>query len=407
MCSFKQYTLFIGGVVMTYFIGLDLSKYKHDCFIMNEYGEVIRNSFSFTNNSEGFNTLLNVLNDLDPTQEKRIGFESTGHYGSNLKIFLETNGYSFMEFNPLLVSRFFKSETLRRTKTDKVDAQKIALYLASRDYKPNPNSSYHLQCLKSLTRLRESIIDERSLQLVRITNIMDKMFPEFKPIFGKQGFKSATALYLLENYGTPSKMANMTRSSYNRMSSKLRRTISYAKFCKIRELAKDTIGKENEILSFELDACLELFKELDKKVNELDNKILIELSFLKTHIPSITGIGDILAAGILAEYESIDKFDNPGQLAAFAGIEPSENQSGTHDGGGKMVKHGSPHLRRYLIQAAGNMLVHNPILYEYYLKKKSEGKCHKVALSHVARRLTRIIFYLEKNDKDFNIEKMR
>lgn len=392
---------------MTYFIGLDLSKYKHDCFIMNEYGEVIRNSFSFNNSKEGFNTLLNVLEDLDPNQEKRIGFESTGHYGSNLKIFLETNGYSFMEFNPLLVSRFFKSETLRRTKTDKVDAQKIGLYLASRDYSPNPNSSYHLQCLKSLTRLRESIVDERSLQLVRMTNIMDKMFPEFKPIFDSQGFKSATALYLLENYCTPSKMANMSKSSYDKMRYKLRRTISYAKFCKIKQLAKETIGNENEILSFELRICLELFKELDKKVEELDSKILSELSLLKSHIPSIKGIGDILAAGILAEYESIDKFDNPGQLAAFAGIEPSENQSGTHDGGGKMVKHGSPHLRRYLIQAAGNMLVHNPILYEYYLKKRSEGKTHNVALSHVARRLTRIIFYLEKNDTDFDIEKMR
>ena len=227
---------------MTCFIGLDLSKYKHDCFIINENGEVIRNSFSFNNDREGFNTLLNVLKELDPIQEKRIGFESTGHYGSNLKIFLERNGYSFMEFNPLLVNRFFKSETLRRTKTDKIDAQKIALYLQSRDYKPNPNSSYHLQCLKSLTRLRESLVDDRSSQIVRMTNIMDKMFPEFKSVFDKQGFKSATALYLLENYGTPSKMANMTRSSYDKMSSKLRRTVSYAKFCKIKQLAKETIG---------------------------------------------------------------------------------------------------------------------------------------------------------------------
>lgn len=110
---------------MTYFIGIDLAKYKHDCFIMDENGEAIRDSFSFNNDKEGFNTLLNVLNSLDSNQEKRIGFESTGHYGSNLKIFLERNGYSFMEFNPLLVHRHFKCETLRRTKNDKVDARKF------------------------------------------------------------------------------------------------------------------------------------------------------------------------------------------------------------------------------------------------------------------------------------------
>ena len=392
---------------MTYFIGIDLAKYKHDCFIMDQNGEVIRDSFSFTNDSEGFNTLLNVLNSLDSNQEKRIGFESTGHYGSNLKIFLERNGYSFMEFNPLLVYRHFKSETLRRTKNDKVDARKISSYLYTREYKPNPNSSYHLNCLKSLTRTRNALIKERTRHIIHMTNILDVMFPEFRPQFKDTGLKSATAIYLLENYGSPSKMANMTKTSYDKMKSKLRHTISYAKFIKIKELARNTVGNEDEILTFELNTYLELFKELDKKIQNVEDKIINEFSTMKCHISSIKGIGIITAAGILAEIESIDKFDNPGQLCAFAGIEPSENQSGTHDGGGKMVKHGSPHLRNYLMQTAEKMLIHNPVLYEYYLKKRDEGKHHNVALSHVARRLTRIIFYLEKNDTDFNIEKMR
>ena len=167
---------------MTYYVGLDLAKYKHDCFVMDENGEVIRDSFSFSNDVIGFNTLLNALNTLDPRQEKRIGLEATGHYGSNLKIFLERNGYSFMEFNSLLVYRHFKSETLRRTKNDKVDARMISSYLYTKEYKPNPNSSYHLNCLKSLTRLRESVIDERSLQLIRITNIMDASKQDAKQV---------------------------------------------------------------------------------------------------------------------------------------------------------------------------------------------------------------------------------
>ena len=406
MCQSNS-AYFIGGVFMTYFIGIDLAKYKHDCFIMDQNGEVIRDSFSFTNDSEGFNTLLNVLNSLDSNQEKRIGFESTGHYGSNLKIFLERNGYSFMEFNPLLTYRHFKSETLRRTKNDKVDARKISSYLYTREYKPNPNSSYHLNCLKSLTRTRNALIKERTRHIIHMTNILDVMFPEFRPQFKDTGLKSATAIYLLENYGSPSKMANMTKTSYDKMKSKLRHTISYAKFIKIKELARNTVGNEDEILIFELNIYLELFKELEKKIQCIEDKIINEFSTMKCHISSIKGIGIITAAGILAEIESIDKFDNPGQLCAFAGIEPSENQSGTHDGGGKMVKHGSPHLRNYLMQTAEKMLIHNPVLYEYYLKKRDEGKHHNVALSHVARRLTRIIFYLEKNDTDFNIEKMR
>ena len=395
-----------GGVVMTRFIGLDIAKYKHDCFIMDENGNVITDSFSFSNDAEGFNTLLNELQKLDPIQEKRIGLESTGHYGSNLKIFLETSGYSFMEFNPLLVHRFFNGQTLRRTKTDKVDARKIAIYLQSKEYKPNPNSSYHLECLKSLCRLRWSLVDERSLQLVRMTNVLDKTFPEYK-IFFEDSLDSATSLYLLENYPGASKMARMSQKSYKKMASELRHTISYARFCKLKDLAKNTIGNEDEILMFELSVYLELFKELDKRINEVESKIHKEFSLMKCHIQTIRGISDITAASILSEIGDINRFDSPNQLQAYAGMEPSKNQSGTHDSGGHMVKHGSSHLRRYLMMAAGNMLKFNPVLYDYYIKKRDEGKTHNVAVSHVARRLIRIIYYLEKNDSDFDIEKMR
>ena len=390
---------------MTYFVGLDIAKYKHDCFIMDENGNVIKDSFSFSNDSEGFNTLLNELQKLDPNQEKRIGLESTGHYGSNLKIFLEANGYSFMEFNPLLVHRFFNSQSLRRTKTDKTDSSKIAIYLQSREFKPDPNSSYHLECLKSLCRLRWSLVDERSLQLVRLTNILDKIFPEYKPFFDGK-LDSATSIYLLENYAVPGKIARMTKSSYEKMSSELRRTITYARFTKLKELAKETVGNEDEILEFELRLSLELFKELDKRITSVESKILQEFSLMKCHIQTIKGISDLTAASILSEVGSFSRFDNPNQLQAYAGMEPSKNQSGTHDGGGHMVKHGSSHLRRYLMMAANNVLKYNPVLYDYYLKKRSEGKSHNVALSHVARRLIRIIFYLEKKDSDFSIEKM-
>ena len=121
-----------------YFVGIDISKYKHDCFITTETGEVIEENLSFTNTNEGFNQLLNLLKSLDNNQEIRIGFEATGHYGMNLKLFLEKNNYSFMEFNPALVKRFISTQTLRRTNTDKKDAMLITKYLISVDYKPHP-----------------------------------------------------------------------------------------------------------------------------------------------------------------------------------------------------------------------------------------------------------------------------
>ncbi|MBQ0036377.1 MAG: IS110 family transposase [Firmicutes bacterium] len=391
---------------MTYYVGLDLAKYKHDCFVMDENGEVIQDSFSFNNDLIGFNTLLNVLNALDPNQEKRIGLEATGHYGSNLKIFLEKNGYSFMEINPLLISRFSKATTLRRTKTDKIDAKLIALYLMTVDYKVYPLKSYHLRNLKSLCRSRDSLVKERSLQLVKLTNVLDLIFPEFKPFFNKS-LKSSTALYLLENYGVPSKMARLTKESYSKMASKLHKTISYAKFIELKQLAKNTVGSEDSILAFELNMYLDLFKELDSKINEIESLIIEEYKTMNSHIHTIPGIGIISAAGIYSEIGELSRFNTADQLVAFSGLDVSRYQSGESDVTGKMVKHGSSYLREYLMNVAETSLIHNPSLYECYLKKRNEGKAHRVALSHVAKKLVRIIFSLEKHNTDFDMTKMR
>ena len=179
-----------------YFVGIDISKFKHDCAIIDELGDVITSSWSFNNDCEGFSLFRDLLNALDG--EKKIGFESTGHYGHNLKLFLEANNFSFMEINPLLISKFVRSKSLRKTKTDSLDAQSIAQYLMTVEYKPYPPSFYHMDQLKSLTRFRDSLVRQHSKQLVELTNILDKVFPEFKPFF--DGRFSTTALYILSHY---------------------------------------------------------------------------------------------------------------------------------------------------------------------------------------------------------------
>ena len=146
-----------------YLIGIDISKFKHDCFIQTETGEVIKKSFSFNNSKDGFDYLLTILDSLDHSQEIRIGLEATGHYGDNLMPFLNEHGYSFMQFNPYLIKKVSNAFTLRRTKTDKLDAMMISKVLLSVDYKPYQLSSYHISSLKSLTRLREALVKERSL----------------------------------------------------------------------------------------------------------------------------------------------------------------------------------------------------------------------------------------------------
>lgn len=185
---------------MTHYVGIDVANYKHDCFIADEQGCVVKETFSFTNDKDGFSYLLSVLKSLKRKGHIKIGFESTGHYHFNLKLFLEANEFNYIEVNPLLVHKFVTTQNLRRTKTDKKDASMIAKYLMTVDYKPYLDSFYHINNLKSLCRLRETLIVERTKFLNQIIAYLDQIFPEFMTVF-KSGINSST-IYLLTCYST-------------------------------------------------------------------------------------------------------------------------------------------------------------------------------------------------------------
>ena len=379
------------------YVGIDISKYKHDCFICSNTGEVIVENLSFENNQKGFQKFADLLKPYDYSNV-HIGLEATGHYGLNLKLFLEKNNYSFMEFNPLLVKEFSKSQTLRRTKTDKVDATIICQKLMSVPYKPNSKLFYHNYSIKSLTRLRETLVKQRSKYLVQITNIMDIMFPEFKPFFSNR-FNS-TSLYILKKYKTAEKIAKMKdfdsirKISYGRF--------SYANFVKLKDLAKNTIGESNENFEFELQIILNLYLEINSKIDSIDKQISTIIKELNPPTLSIPGIGAISCASIISEFGNISKFNNPNQMLSFAGLEPGINQSGTMLSKGKMVKRGSGYLRHTLMNVALVVISNNQTFYDYYHKKRLEGKCHRVALSHVCKKLIRVIYILETKSIQFD-----
>ena len=385
-----------------YFVGIDISKYKHDCFITTETS-IITENLSFKNNKDGFQELLKILKSLDSSQQIRIGFEATGHYHLNLMLFLEKNNFSFMEFNPALVKKFILTTTLRKTKTDKSDAKAITKYLMSVDYKPYPKQFYHKYALKSLTRRRESFVHQRSHYKVDLTNILDVVFPEFKPFFNN--IFSATAMFILNTYKTAENIANI--NDYNSIKNISRGKFSYSKFLKLKELAQNTIGIENDIYTFQLTSVLTLISTLDNEITLIESKINEIMDVLKPKCNSIKGISAIMSASIVAEFGDFNRFKSADACLAFAGMEPSTIQSGCAEYTGKMVKHGSSHLRATLMNAAGYVFMHEPTFTIYYYKKRSEGKAHRVALSHVAKKLVRVIYKLETSDIPYDSSKLK
>ena len=381
-----------------YFVGIDISKFKHDCAVIDDIGDVVTPSWSFNNDSEGFSLLGELLTRLG--KNIKIGFESTGHYGQNLKLFLESNSFTFMEFNPLLISRFVRSKSLRKTKTDSIDALVIAQYLMTVEYKPYPTSFYHLDKLKSLTRFRDSLVRQRSRQLVDLTNVLDKTFPEFKPFF-KHRF-SVTALYILSNYATPEKIANMNSRSYETIRKLSRGKFTMSAFIQLKTLAKNTVGQSDDYLLHEMDVLLALYNQLDAKIQEIEEQVVACIRGINPPMLSIPGIGALSAAIILSEYGDLSNYDSPAKLLSFAGLEPGYFQSGQSEHTGRMVKHGSSHLRYALMNCCLPLITNEPVFAEYYAKKRAEGEPYRVAMTHVAKKLLRVIYTLQTKNVTYD-----
>ena len=384
------------------YVGIDISKYKHDFCIISNTGEVIVENQTIENNKKGFQTLLELLKPYNKS-DIHIAFEATGHYTMNLELFLIDREYSFMKVNPLVIHQFLKAQSLRRTKTDKADAISICKYLMSVPYKPNSSVLYQIYSLKSLCRCREKLIKQRSAIANILTKQLDITFPELKPFFNNM--ISSTLIYLLDKYKNSEHIALM--KDFDSLRKLSHGKFTYAKFAKLKDLAKNTVGYHDENTDLLISTYISLYKDFTSKIDSIDSKISTIIKELNPHMLTIPGIGEITAATILSEFGNISNFSNPNKMLAFAGLEPSVIESGTLEFKGKMVKHGSGHLRYTLMNASMVILRYSPVFYDYYLKKRNEGKCHRVALSHVCKKLIRIIYTLETKQIDFNPSLLR
>lgn len=127
------------------YVGIDVAKDNHDCFVTNSDGEVLFTAFLIPNNLDGFNDLYQkICSVTDDFSKVKVGLEATKHYSYNLLGFLVDKGLSTFVINPLHTNLYRKSLNLRQTKTDKVDARTIALMMMSDvNLKSYSDTSYH------------------------------------------------------------------------------------------------------------------------------------------------------------------------------------------------------------------------------------------------------------------------
>ena len=146
-----------------------------------------------------------------------------------------------------------------------------------------------------------------------------------------------------------------------------------------------------------------LFRSFMKQqVDEVTAEILRLLEETNPTITSIPGIGPILGAVILSEIGDISRFKSADKLAAFAGIDPTVNQSGDFVGTrNHMSKRGSPYLRRALWMASTVAVMRDPMFRAYYEKKSAEGMRYMKIIGHVTKKMASVIFAVLRDNKPY------
>ena len=384
-------------------VGIDVSKDKHDCFILNSEGVVLADVFTIPNNLEGFNTLLDKLRACCAPQDSiKVGLEATGHYSYNILGFLLDNGLATYVLNPLRTNLYRKSLSLRKTKTDRVDARTIAaMLLSDTGLKPYTDTAYHNEELKSLTRYRFDKVKERAKLKQSVSRLVCILFPELEKLVPTLHMASVYAL-LSEFPGAEQiAVAHLTRLKAllgEASRGRCGRDIAV----EIRNAARCSIGSRMPAKSLELQHTIRLIRELDAEIEEIEAAIQSIMDELHSPITTIPGIGCRMGAMILAEIGDFSRFDSADKLLAYAGMSPSTYQSGQlKNCYPHMEKRGSRYLRYALYNAAKYVCHWDPTFAAYLAKKRAEGKHYNIALSHAAKKLVRLIFALEKSRQTY------
>ena len=307
--------------------------------------------------------------------------------------------------DPAQVKAVRRIKGLSGVKNDRVDAGLIAEALRIGQYDPMRLATDEVQSLRTLTRYHQTFKAELAEVKTQCTCLLDSYFPEYasawSDVFG------AGSRAVLSKSPLPSELAR-------RRVDLLQRDISEAargsrrmggKAAELKALAKASVGIRlgEAAASFQVRSLVRQMDFLDGECAEVERKVRELLERVEPLVLTIPGVSYTTGAKIVAEIGDIGRFRNAAALVSYAGLNSSVSQSGKFDsGGGPITKHGSPYLRRALWLAANRARQYDPTLRAFYERKRAEGKCHRVAVTAVARKLCHIVFAVMRDQAPYD-----
>ena len=386
-------------------VGIDVSKSKSAAAILNPDGTVHTKPFEFRHSQPEMDALIRYIKDQN--QPVTILMENTGHYHYPVLKAFEAAGLPVCLINAYQMKKYGDME-LRKAKTDKKDALRIARYALEKGYSLVPHTSMDqkYEDLRFLARQYDQRMGTLTTNKVFLINLLDETMPGITKLLSLTTRDPETSLTMLfiKRFKSYDRIKKMGRTrfldSYNKLARKSRNRRAYGYGLAIYELAVNSITTrgENEFTLAAQDQCVDLVSESQKAADA----IILKMQTLAETLPeyavlrSMAGVGDRLGPLILAEIGDIRRFHSGKALNAYAGNDAPPYQSGTFESHNRHIsKRGNAALRKYCFEVMQALKLTRPQddpVYLFLIKKEQEGKPYNVAKMAGVNKFLRIYY---------------
>lgn len=382
--------------------GIDVSSRKSTVAVLRPFGEVVKLPFDVRHSAEDLASLAEQLKSIEG--ETRVVMEHTGRYYEGIAKVLHEAGLYVSAVNPLLIKEY-GNNSLRKVKTDKADAMKIAKYALDnwvelRDYTPMDTIRYDL---KTMNRQFQFASKQKTAAANNLIALQEQSFPGIRGLFDSPVRSNGTQKWVdfTHDFWHVDCVRNGSQNAF---------TERYRKWCK-RNRYQFSMEKATEVYALAKSAVVLVQKTSLTKtlVQEAANQLTAisrsvetyrnEMNKLASQLPEYSivmkmyGVGKSFGPQLMAEIGDVRRFKSKQSLVAFAGIDPMPNQSGDKNvRSNKSSKRGSPYLRKTLFNVMDIYLKGAPQdepVYQFLDRKRAEGKPYYVYMTAAGNKFLR------------------
>ena len=386
-------------------VGIDVSKGKSMVAILRPYGEIISTPFEIKHTSTDINALVEQIKSVEG--ESRIVMEHTGRYYEVLAHHLAQANLFVSAVNPKLI-KDFDNDSLRKVKSDKADAVKIARYALDKwqNLKQYSVMDELRNQLKTMNRQFGFYMKHKTAMKNNLIGIFDQTYPGVNTYFdsparsdGSQKWVDFTSTYW--HVDCVRKMSlNAFTDHYQKWCKRNKYNFSQAKAEEIYGTAKELVPvlPKDEVTKLIIKQAVDQLNSASATVESLRSLMNETAAKLPEYpiVMKMKGVGSSLGPQLISEIGDVTRFHSKGALTAFAGVDPGVNESGTY--AQKSVptsKRGSADLRKTLFQVMDVLIKTMPQddpVYMFLDKKRAQGKPYYVYMTAGANKFLRIYY---------------